>query len=114
MATTRARTKENQLKEYLGLVQRFRPLAPSQEEALLERMRAGDTSAQRELVESYLPRVVAWVAPMRGRGMAFDQLIEAGNKALLRGLSATRGQGTLEEALQQRVLHDLDQSLSSS
>jgi DNA-directed RNA polymerase sigma subunit (sigma70/sigma32) len=111
MATLTANTKTDQLKEYLGLMQHIRPLAPHQEKACLSLLQAGDHQARRHLVENYLPRVVSWVAPMRGQGLTFEELIEAGNQSVIRNLEAGLSADNLEEKLRQAVLSDMDSAL---
>ena len=74
------------LKEYLLCIQRLVPLGDGDLERAFGDWMAGDERARRLIEEQHLSRVVAWVLPYRGQGIAFMALIEAGNRALLKAL----------------------------
>jgi DNA-directed RNA polymerase sigma subunit (sigma70/sigma32) len=76
----------SRLKHYLLCVQRLEPLDVGETRAALLAWQDGDERGRRLLEERHLRRVVAWVQPYRGQGMGLAELIETGNRALLRSL----------------------------
>jgi hypothetical protein len=73
-------------KDYLNCMLQIPPLSDDDlRTALLARM-SGDEWARRLLEERFLPKVIAWVLPYRNPGFELMDLIEIGNRALLRGL----------------------------
>ena len=98
-----ARTKinnESMLKEYLQAVSKLPRTGQEQRAVLLERWREGDSRAMRELMESFLPLVVALAAARRGLSLRFHELLENGNRALAAALRAFQGEaGDLEAVM---------------
>lgn len=74
------------LKDYLACMLEIPPLDEVDLKRTVEARALGDAWAHRLLEERFLPRVVQWVQPYRGKGVAFHRLIEVGNRALLKGL----------------------------
>jgi DNA-directed RNA polymerase sigma subunit (sigma70/sigma32) len=87
---TKTRTKQG-LKDYLLLLASIQPADPGRQAALLELAGRGDAAAIREMVEAYLPKVLAWCAPRRGEAMSFQELIAIGNCALIESVKNYRG-----------------------
>jgi RNA polymerase sigma factor (sigma-70 family) len=79
---TLARTREI-LGLYLEDIRRIGLLTPEQEQELARRVQAGDTQAERELVEANLRLVVAIARRYLNRGLSLLDLIEEGNVGLL-------------------------------
>jgi DNA-directed RNA polymerase sigma subunit (sigma70/sigma32) len=78
--------KESALKDYLSLVARLPRVSPDAQDAMAARLLAGDAAANLELMESFLPLVVAEAALRRGLGLRFEALIAAGNRGLVQAL----------------------------
>jgi DNA-directed RNA polymerase sigma subunit (sigma70/sigma32) len=74
------------IKDYLLCMQQIPPLAEEDLRMAVLARAAGDAWAGRLLEERFLPQVVAWVQPYRGRGLELVDLISLGNRALLRAL----------------------------
>lgn len=82
------------LDQYLAELRRFPPLSGAEEAEAARLARAGDSDALERLVGANLRFVVAVAKKFRGRGMAFEDLIAAGNVGLLtaaRKFEAERG-----------------------
>src|SRR5580698_5935378 len=87
-----AKLKSGQgLKDYLLLLSKVEALDSQEESRLLELSRQGDRDAIRQIVEAYLPKVIAWVSVRRGEGPNFQELISVGNCALIESVKAYRG-----------------------
>jgi RNA polymerase sigma factor (sigma-70 family) len=79
---------------YLKEISGVRLLTPEEEQALARRVQAGDTQAERELVEANLRLVVRIARRYLNRGLSLLDLIEEGNVGLLhaaRKFRADRG-----------------------
>lgn len=111
-----AKLKSRQgLKDYLLLLSTIGPLDSSREFQLLELSRHGDEEAVRQLVEAYLPQVLAWVSPRRGQALSFQELIAIGNCALIEAVKAYRGRPEkFKSAAQQGVDRAVEMALKMS
>jgi RNA polymerase primary sigma factor len=92
-AETAARNREL-LGLYLEDIRRIKLLTPEQEQELARRIQAGDSQAERELVEANLRLVVKIARRYLNRGLSLLDLIEEGNVGLLhaaRKFRADRG-----------------------
>ena len=74
------------LTQYLGRVRGGRLLDADEEKVLARRIRGGDMSARRKLIESNLRLVISIAKKYRGRGVAFEDLIQEGNAGLIRAV----------------------------
>jgi DNA-directed RNA polymerase sigma subunit (sigma70/sigma32) len=74
------------LPNYLNCMLHIPSLSPEDLEMAVQARACGDAWAARLLEERFLPKVVRWVHPYRGRGLEFQNLIELGNRALIKGL----------------------------
>lgn len=111
MANTIYRTGQA-LKDYLLLMASLEALGVDEQASLLLRLRKGDDRAARELVEGFLPKVVLWVAPRRGEGYSFQELIALGNSAVIECLQEYKGDAASLEAKVCQTVHDaLDTAL---
>lgn len=100
------------LKEYLLCMQQIPRLSEEDLELTLEARADGYEWARRLLEERYLPLVIGWVLPYRGRGLELESLIELGNRALLRGLRQLKpGMPDATEFLEQNVASDIEARL---
>jgi len=70
----------------------------------------GDEWARRLLEERFLPLVLRWVQPYRGRGLELEALIELGNRALLRALRQLKPGHYVdaEDFLETCVIHEVE------
>ena len=111
MANTVYRTGQA-LKDYLLLMATLESLEPQEIAALLPKCKKGDQKALRELVENFLPKVVLWVAPRRGEGFSFQELIALGNSAVIECLHGYKGEAArLEDKVCETVQDALDTAL---
>ena len=74
------------LTQYLGRVRGGRLLDADEEKVLARRVRGGDMSARQKLIESNLRLVISIAKKYRGRGVAFEDLIQEGNAGLIRAV----------------------------
>jgi RNA polymerase primary sigma factor len=74
------------LTQYLGRVRGGRLLDADEEKVLARRIRGGDMSARQKLIESNLRLVISIAKKYRGRGVAFEDLIQEGNAGLIRAV----------------------------
>ena len=74
------------LTQYLGRVRGGRLLDADEEKALSRRARGGDMRARQKLIESNLRLVISIAKKYRGRGVAFEDLIQEGNAGLIRAV----------------------------
>jgi RNA polymerase sigma factor (sigma-70 family) len=86
---TRAETRETSranLAVYLSEIARIPLLSREEEQELARRLRAGDESAKRRLIEANLRLVVQVARRYFNRGLPLPDLIEEGNLGLLRAV----------------------------
>jgi RNA polymerase primary sigma factor len=74
------------LTQYLGRVRGGRLLDADEEKILARRVRGGDMRARQKLIESNLRLVISIAKKYRGRGVAFEDLIQEGNAGLIRAV----------------------------
>ncbi len=74
------------LTQYLGRVRGGRLLDADEEKVLSRRARGGDMRARQKLIESNLRLVISIAKKYRGRGVAFEDLIQEGNAGLIRAV----------------------------
>jgi RNA polymerase primary sigma factor len=74
------------LTQYLGRVRGGRLLDANEEKVLSRRARGGDMTARQKLIESNLRLVISIAKKYRGRGVAFEDLIQEGNAGLIRAV----------------------------
>jgi RNA polymerase primary sigma factor len=74
------------LTQYLGRVRGGRLLDADEEKVLARRVRGGDMRARQKLIESNLRLVISIAKKYRGRGVAFEDLIQEGNAGLIRAV----------------------------
>jgi RNA polymerase primary sigma factor len=73
---------------YLQEVRRERPFSPEEEMHLANRYRRGDMTAREKLVRANLRLVVAIAWHYLGRGLEMMDLVEAGNRGLLKAIDS--------------------------
>ena len=103
--------KDNtRLKDYLSCVSRIAPLSEADLRLAVSARHGGDERAGRLLEERFLPAVVRWVLPYRGRGMELEDLIQLGNRGLLRGLKRLRPEteAAAEDILECCVIEEVE------
>jgi RNA polymerase primary sigma factor len=74
------------LTQYLGRVRGGRLLDADEEKALSRRAHRGDLRARQRLIECNLRLVISIAKKYRGRGVAFEDLIQEGNAGLIRAV----------------------------
>ena len=74
------------LTQYLGRVRGGRLLDADEEKDLSRRARGGDMRARQRLIECNLRLVISIAKKYRGRGVAFEDLIQEGNAGLIRAV----------------------------
>lgn len=98
-----------QLKYYLLCMEQIPPLSGEDLQAALHARAKGDEWARRLLEERFLPLALRWVQPYRGQGLSFEALIQAGNRALLRGLRQLKpGMPDAEDYLERCVAFEIE------
>ncbi len=75
------------LKEYLELLQGMPEISEGEREALFLSSMAGDLSAQKRLMEVFLPKVPEMARIYAGQGVYLEDLIGQGNMALSEGVA---------------------------
>ncbi|CAN5715956.1 N/A [soil metagenome] len=78
--------EQDTLTHYLGRIRGGRLLDAAEERDLSRRARQGDRKARRRLIESNLRLVISIAKKYRGRGVAFEDLIQEGNAGLIRAV----------------------------
>ena len=78
--------EQETLTQYLGRLRDGTLLQAAEEVELSRQTRAGDMRARRRLIESNLRLVVSIAKKYRGRGVAFEDLIQEGNAGLIRAV----------------------------
>jgi RNA polymerase primary sigma factor len=74
------------LTQYLSRVRGGRLLEAHEERDLSRRAHGGDSEARRRLIESNLRLVISIAKKYRGRGVAFEDLIQEGNAGLIKAV----------------------------
>src|SRR5215204_2906510 len=74
------------LTQYLGRVRGGRLLDADEEKDLSRRAHRGDLRARQRLIEKNLRLVISVAKKYRGRGVAFEDLIQEGNAGLIRAV----------------------------
>ena len=74
------------LTQYLGRVRGGRLLDADEEKVLSRRARGGDMTARKKLIESNLRLVISIAKKYRGRGVAFEDLIQEGLVGLYKAI----------------------------
>ena len=77
---------EDALTQYLGRIRGGRLLDAAEERDLSGRTREGDEEARARLIESNLRLVISIAKKYRGRGVAFEDLIQEGNAGLIKAV----------------------------
>ena len=75
------------LQEYLASLQAMPVLSDGEEEAAFLSAMAGETAAQKRLIEAFLPKVPDMAKIYAGQGVYLEDLIGQGNMALSEGVS---------------------------
>lgn len=75
------------LQEYLASLRAMPTLSGGEEEAVFLSAMAGETSAQKRLIEAFLPKVPDMAKLYAGQGVYLEDLIGQGNMALSEGVS---------------------------
>ena len=77
---------QDTLTRYMGIIRGGRLLDAAEERELGRRVGAGDREARRMLIEHNLRLVVSIAKKYRGRGVAFEDLIQEGNAGLIKAV----------------------------
>ena len=77
---------QDTLTQYIGRLRDARLLDAAEERDLGRHVREGDRQARRRLIESNLRLVISIAKKYRGRGLAFEDLIQEGNAGLIRAV----------------------------
>jgi DNA-directed RNA polymerase sigma subunit (sigma70/sigma32) len=88
-------------------------LGPQELDEAIHAMAKGDAWAARLVEERFLPKVVRWVLPYRGKGLELGELIEIGNRALLKGLRQWKAEAVVDatDYLENCVAQDVEAAL---
>jgi RNA polymerase primary sigma factor len=74
------------VRRYLAEIEKVPPLTPAEEAELTRRARAGDDRAKQRLAAANLRLVEPVVVPYADRGVRLIDLIQEGNKELIRAI----------------------------
>ena len=85
-AFTQERETPELLAGYLDRIGREKLLTPREEKGLPRRAKAGDERARKKLIQKNLRLVVSVAKRYRSYGLAFEDLIQEGNKGLIRAV----------------------------
>ncbi len=99
------------LEEYTRMVESMDVPDEGELEAAQIRAMAGEASAQKQLAEWMLPRVIDLAKLYAGQGVYMEDLIGAGNEALVRGtklLAPLEGPEEVEAALAERIMNAME------
>ena len=100
--------REAALKDYLKVVALLPSVSLAQRQDFAKAWMQGQADAGRQLMESFLPLVVAEAAARRGLGVSFEALLGAGNRALAEALPKACGEPAgLESTLRNAVIQAL-------
>src|SRR5918998_729290 len=78
--------EQDTLKQYLKKIRGGRAFEAEEERELSHRAHQGDKEARRRLIESNLRLVISVAKKYRGRGVAFEDLIQEGNAGLIKAV----------------------------
>ena len=99
------------LREYTEMVNAMEQPSDGEREAIEIQAMAGEKDAQRQLAEWMLPKVVDLARLYAGQGVFMEDLIGAGNEALVRGtklLAPLEGPEEVEGALAERIMNAME------
>lgn len=103
--------EHNYLEDYRQMVEAMEQPQEGELEAAEIRAMAGEAQAQRQLAEWMLPKVVDIAKLYAGQGVYMEDLIGAGNEALVRAtklLAPLEGPEEVEGALAERIMHAME------
>ena len=103
--------EHNYLEDYQQMVEAMEQPQQGELEAAEIRAMAGEAQAQRQLAEWMLPKVVDIAKLYAGQGVYMEDLIGAGNEALVRAtklLAPLEGPEEVEGALAERIMHAME------
>lgn len=103
--------EHNYLENYRQMVEAMEQPQQGELEAAEIRAMAGEAQAQRQLAEWMLPKVVDIAKLYAGQGVYMEDLIGAGNEALVRAtklLAPLEGPEEVEGALAERIMHAME------
>ena len=99
------------LKDYTEMVNAIEQPSDGELEAVEIQAMAGEKDAQRQLSEWMLPKVVELARLYAGQGVYMEDLVGAGNEALVRGtklLAPLEGPEEVEGALAERIMNAME------
>lgn len=105
------------LREYQDAVASIEQPPDGVREAIMVRAMAGEATAQRQLSELMLPTVVDIARLYAGQGVLMEDLIGAGNEALVRGvrmLAALESPQEVEASLAGRIMNALEDLIAAN
>lgn len=103
--------EHNYLEDYRQMVETMEQPQEGELEAAEIRAMAGEAQAQRQLAEWMLPKVIDIARLYAGQGVYMEDLIGAGNEALVRAtklLAPLEGPEEVEGALAERIMHAME------
>lgn len=103
--------ESNYLEEYSRMVKELEQPSQGELEAAEIRAMAGEPAAQKKLAEWMLPKVVDLAKLYAGQGVYMEDLIGAGNEALVRGtklLAPLDDPNEVEAALAERIMNAME------
>ncbi len=106
-----SKEESNYLEEYTKMVNDLEQPSLGELEAVEIQAMAGEASAQRQLAEWMLPKVVDLAKLYAGQGVYMEDLIGAGNEALVRAtklLAPLDGPEDVEPALAERIMNAME------
>lgn len=105
------------LREYTEMVNAMEQPSDGEREAIEIQAMAGEKDAQRQLAEWMLPKVVDLARLYAGQGVFMEDLIGAGNEALVRGtklLAPLEGPEEVEGALAERIMNAMEDLIAEN
>lgn len=105
------------LREYTEMVNGMEQPSDGEREAIEIQAMAGERDAQRQLAEWMLPKVVDLARLYAGQGVFMEDLIGAGNEALVRGtklLAPLEGPEEVEGALAERIMNAMEDLIAEN
>ena len=109
--------EHNYLEDYRRMVEAMEQPQQGELEAAEIRAMAGEAQAQRQLAEWMLPKVVDIAKLYAGQGVYMEDLIGAGNEALVRAtklLAPLEGPEEVEGALTERIMHAMEDLIAEN